>query len=274
MALLNALPYGVVHAGRLCTAIRQDDRSVIARFLDGGEEGGDLLIGADGLHSTVRRQLLPEDRLRYAGYTCWRGIARVEPGTFPADTLCETWGRGTRFGFGPIGAGRIFWWATRNALESERDGTAGRKADVLACIQGWHEPVEALVNATEEETILRNDIYDRKPTIQWGEGRVTLVGDAAHPATPNLGMGACQAIEDAVVLGKFIAETLDVSSALRRYEARRQRRTATITTLSWRFGWMTQWADPLACSVRNWLIKMTPTFVERKQFEWLAAYEG
>jgi len=249
------------------THLEQGEDGVTAHFEDGGTERGDLLIAADGLHSTARRQLIG-DGLRYAGYTCWRGIAHID---VSAGVLTESWGRGARFGFGPLGAGRTLWWATENAPEGGRDAALGRKADVLRVTAGWHAPARDLIAATDEEAILRNDIYDRRRACRWGIGRVTLLGDAAHPATPNLGMGACQAIEDAVILAGCLREREDSSSALRLYEESRRPRTALITDLSWRFGWVSQWSNPVACALRDTLVRLSPAWLERKQMEWLVS---
>jgi 2-polyprenyl-6-methoxyphenol hydroxylase-like FAD-dependent oxidoreductase len=110
-----------------------------------------------------------------------------------------------------VDVGRVYWFATANAPEGEKDGPlgspAGVKAKLLRLYAGWHRPVADLVEATEEDAILRTDIYDREPLEErWGKGRVTLLGDVAHPMTPNLIRGACLAIEDAVVLGRCLDE--------------------------------------------------------------------
>ena len=126
----------------------------------------------------------------------------------------------------PIGRGRVYWLRPRPTSRPvvpicpkvARPRFLDRFGD-------WYTPVPALIGATDEEAILRNDIVDRRPVHRWGEGRVTLLGDAAHPTTPNLGQGACQAIEDAVVLGKALRDADDPVAALRAYEDRRRART-------------------------------------------------
>jgi 2-polyprenyl-6-methoxyphenol hydroxylase-like FAD-dependent oxidoreductase len=140
----------------------------------------------------------------------------------------------------PRRGGRVYWFATGNAPEGGDDGPAGSRAALLEAFRGWHEPVEALIQSTDEGAILRTDIYDPDPLGEtWGEGSVTLLGDAAHPMTPNLGQGACQAIEGAVVLARCLGkpgEAGDVAGALRRYEALRAGRTAAIVRRSRRIG--------------------------------------
>src|SRR5262249_243305 len=154
-----------------------------------------------------------------------------------------------------------FWYATKNFPEGMPDGVEGRKAEVQACFADWHTPIPQVIEATESSAILRNDIVDRKPVKHWSQGRVTLLGDAAHPTPPNLGQGACQAIEDAVVLASCLCATKDVTTALRSYENRRQTRTAFITDQSWLFGKICQWENPLACWARD---KLAQTSLARR----------
>jgi 2-polyprenyl-6-methoxyphenol hydroxylase-like FAD-dependent oxidoreductase len=156
----------------------------------------------------------------------------------------ETWGSGRRFGFVPLNQGRVYWFATRNTPLGRGDGTKGRKREVLDLFQGWHLPIEALIQATEEPAILHNDIFDQKSLHHWGEGRVTLLGDAAHPMTPNMGQGACQAIEDALVWAACLQNATNMEVALRAYEKKRIKRTAAIVRRSRTIGRVAQWENP------------------------------
>ena len=143
----------------------------------------------------------------------------------------------------------------------------GRKRGLLDRFRGWHAPIGELVEATDESAILRNDIYDRPPLSRWVLGRATLLGDAAHPMTPDLGQGACQAIEDAVILADCLRDAADVPSALRAYEARRIPRTRRMMRESREAGWIAQWSNPLACRLRE--VLLSSRFVARKQAEQL-----
>src|SRR5262249_21520521 len=129
------------------------------------------------------------------------------------------------------------------------DRPGGRKTSLLERFADWYSPVPAFIGGTDESAILRNDIVDRPPVRTWGDGRLTLLGDAAHPTTPNLGQGACQAIEDAVVLAKALRELGDPVAGLRAYEDRRRDRTAMITKRSWQLGKMLTWESKFG----NWL---------------------
>jgi 2-polyprenyl-6-methoxyphenol hydroxylase-like FAD-dependent oxidoreductase len=272
--LLEALGEGVVKLGFECTRFQQDEAGVTAGFANGKEARADFLIGADGLHSAVRAQLLGHQKPRYAGYTAWRGITLYEDQALSGGISFVSWGRGREFGALSIGRGRVYWFGTTNAPEGSPDAPIGRKQEVLETFRGWHNPIEAVVEATEAQAILRNDVYDRKPVNRWGEGRVTLLGDAAHPSTPNLGQGACQAIEDAVVLARCLARETGVVSALREYERERWARTAYISRMSWRNGQMARWENPLACGMRNAAVKLLPAWLTRRLTARMWSFEG
>ncbi len=262
--LAGTVNWGSIHLNAHCVGFRSEQETIISRFADGQEQQTDLLVGADGLHSVIREQLLGKQPPRYSGYTCWRGVAlfaeqRVSPGI-----SSETWGRGRRFGMLPIGNGRVFWYATFNCPAGEQDRAGGRKARLLRLFEGWREPIGRLIEATDEETILRNDLFDRRPVRHWGSGRVTLLGDAAHPPTPNLGQGACQALEDALVLAGCLADQREPVAALRAYEARRRKRSAAIIEQSALFGKIGQWEQSLLCSLRDGLTPLAfATFLPR-----------
>ena len=271
-SLLAALPPGTVRLGAWFTDFEQNGDGVVARFADGSEERGDLLVGADGLHSSVRTQLFGRQAPRYAGYTAWRGITETGEGSLPEGVGLNLWGRGTEFGLAGIGRGRFYWFATRNAPEGEEEAAAGRKREVLDLLSGWYEPARAAVEATAEPEILRNDIYDRDPLPRWGVGRVTLLGDAAHPMTPNLGQGACQAIEDAVVLARCLDD--EVPRSLRLYEERRVRRTAVVVKRSRLAGRISQLENPLLCRLRDAVAKRTSARAQLRQYEEIARYQA
>lgn len=239
-----------VQAGRACSSVQQDETGVTARFEAGASERGDLLVGADGIHSVVRAALFGQAPVRYSGYTCWRGVA-----PFPLERIApysgEMWGRGRRFGIVPLKGDRVYWFATANAPAGRPDSAAGRKQELLFLLKEFPDYVAALIQATPEGAILRNDINDRPPLSRWSVGRVTLLGDAAHPMTPNLGQGACQALEDAAVLGQVLKENPSVESALQEYERRRLAHANEVVATSWTIGKVAQWSNPLACWLRN-----------------------
>ena len=274
-ALLRELGNEAVRLGAACRGFEQEGEGVRAFFDDGTEERADLLVGADGLRSTIRRGLLGDGNPRYAGYTAWRAVVAPEDELVPAGEAWEVWGRGVRFICTQIGQGRVYWAVSKNAPEGEHDVSTGAAKDaLLELCAGWLEPVEELIAATEKAAILRTDIYDRDPVRKrWGKGRVTLLGDAAHPMTPDLGQGACQAIEDAVALVECLEERENIEAALELYEARRTRRTAALVRGSRRVGRIAQLQNPLACCLRDAALRAFPSRLQMKQLEAVMGYD-
>ena len=272
LAVLAEAARGVpIHLGHDGLDVEQDAAGVTVRFSSGASATGDVLVGADGLRSIVRSRLGVPGALRYSGYTAWRGVAPFATAGLIAG---ETLGCGRRFGLAPIHGDRVYWYATDNVPDGQREPAAETKARLTALFAGWHDPIPALVRATDDAAILRNDIYDRDPVDRWGSGRVTLLGDAAHPMTPNLGQGACQAIEDALVLARHLASGTSPESALRRYESERIPRTGSIVTASRRFGALFQVESPAFCRVRDLMLRLIPASVTHRSLKKVAGYEG
>jgi 2-polyprenyl-6-methoxyphenol hydroxylase-like FAD-dependent oxidoreductase len=277
--LVREVEDGTLRLGTEVEAFEQDESGVRVLFADGGQESADILIGADGLRSRVRAGLFGPKEPRYAGYTAWRAVVEPNEDLLPWGAGFESWGRGARFGCAHVGRGRVYWFATANAPEGGKDGppgsTAGAKATLSHLFSGWHRPVVDLVEAAEEGTILRTDIYDREPLGErWGIGRVTLLGDAAHPMTPNLGQGACQAIEDAVVLARCLGERGATAESLRSYERLRSDRVAMVVRRSRRVGSIGQVKNPAICWLRDRALAMIPPKAQLGQLEEVVGYEA
>ncbi len=273
-AIRSAVPPEWIVLGKRCEGIEHEAEEVRARFADGSfSEWGDGLVGADGIRSVVRRETLGDGETIYRGYVAWRGVAEFESN----DAIGETWGCGRRFGFIPVGNGRVAWWAAANDRAPEetlKRGPVAWKAEVLKLFGGWHSPIRAVVEATPGDAVLCNAICDREPVARWGDGAVTLLGDAAHPMTPNLGQGACMAIEDAAVLAQAVDAIPGAETAFRVYEATRAERTALVVRESLKFGRMGQWGNPLACAMRNWMVRVMPGGGVEEKFRRLWAYDA
>jgi len=296
--LLSVIPSDGLHLNKNCTSIEREGSRVRAIFADSTcSPWADGLLGADGIRSVVRDMTLHDGPPTYRGYVAWRGVAAFDPGE---EMVGETWGRGQRFGFIPLGQGvhgagdsgavapdaaagpRVGWWATANMPESQADDTcrqpqAAWKKEVLARFKNWHRPIRDLLEATPESAFLCSAILDRPPPSAdkpWGDGPVTLLGDAAHPTTPNLGQGACMAIEDAAVVAHAVASIPEIPTALRVYEMSRVARTAMIVSESLKFGKIGQWENPLACALRDALVRVAPEKRMRKQFRELWTYDA
>jgi 2-polyprenyl-6-methoxyphenol hydroxylase-like FAD-dependent oxidoreductase len=232
--LVGAVGQERLRLGARFDRFEQDDDGVTAHFADGTTVRGDVLIGADGVKSTVRAQLLGDSEPRYAGYVTRRGVLETEAAKDGLERIFL--GRGQRFLFYPVGRWIMYWTAATNEPPQARETGAEIKQTVLDRFQGWPEPVEAFVEATDEGKSFIAVTYDRDPVDRWGEGRVTLLGDSAHPMTWDRGQGAGQGIEGAVLLATELGRDSDPVAALRAWEAKRIPRTAKIVKDSRRVG--------------------------------------
>jgi len=169
-----------------------------------------------------------------------------------------------RFGILNTGHRRFTWYATANRPANHPDSASRRKCEVQQLFNGWHEPIADFLESMDENEILKNGALDCALLRRWGRGAVTLLGDAAHPCTPNLGQGGCMALEDAVVLAKCLGSGLLLRTALRRYEALRRHRTRHIQQRSLLMGYIGQWRAPLFVNGRNIVTRMLPArLIER-----------
>ncbi len=271
--LIEALEEGTVRFDVACVGFEQDAAGVTARFADGREERGDLLIGADGIRSTIRAQLLGPAKPRYAGYSLWQASIPLAHPAAPDGYGRVLWGRGARFVYHHVAGGRIYWTAIDHGAEGQRGVEDWRKEQLLERFRGWQEPTTTLIAATAPDALSRLDVYDRPPTSRWGEGRVTLLGDAAHPMAPNVGQGAAQAAEDAVVLARCLRAATDVPAALRAYEAQRMGRTAAMIKESRTVGTLGQWRNPLLCAARDRVLSVALNGSQLKRHKQDMAYQ-
>lgn len=255
--LLRSLKPNTLKLAMPCVRFEQGRDKVTVYFENGEVESADLLIGADGIHSMIRKQMLPHLCLRYSSCTAWRGVVETE-NQAALGLTSESWGRGQRFGIVRVDKKRVYWFATKNQPAGEQASGEERKAKLMRLFNDWHDPIRDLLEWTPPEVILQNDLFDIPPFPSWAQGNVTLLGDAAHPTTPNMGQGACMAIESAYVLSRCLKEQTDTKSALRRYEEKRHTRTAWITNTSWQIGKVAQLENPLLCEIRNVAVRITP----------------
>ncbi len=225
------------------------------RFADGSSARADLLVGADGLRSTVRSALLGDGEPRDAGIVAFRGVADFD-GSVPAG---EWWGSGSVAGLLPLDGGRVYWY-----LADHGDPDPATLADRLA---EYGEPVREVARRTDEDEVLVHRLYDRDPVTSWSRGTATLLGDAAHPMLPFLGQGAGSALEDAVALGAAIAAEPEVEAALATYEGARTKPTAVLVAGSRKAAKAALLKSPLGRRVRNALVAKAPESVRLRQLD-------
>jgi 2-polyprenyl-6-methoxyphenol hydroxylase-like FAD-dependent oxidoreductase len=277
--LFQALATPVIKLGHTFAAYDDRKDNVVASFTQGEEIETDVLIGADGIHSKIRAQILKDNQPIYRGYTVWRGISSVLPDSIPANTAVEIHGRGKRFGIGPVGNGRAGWWAAANLTWTPSGAASERAAhnahdELLRLFKGWPSSALQLIESTPPERILTTPAFDRDPNQTWGNGRITLLGDAIHPTTPNLGQGGCLAMEDALVLARCFAKYGATEEALRKYEGCRYQRTAAITKYSRFYGNMGQWENPLARGCKTFFLSLTPESVLQRLMQTVFDYDA
>ena len=235
--LANALPPERLHTGHRLTRIIDHGDRVEAEFENGVRIRADMLIGADGIHSTVRAALFGPDNPRFTGCIAYRGLVPAERlRHLDLDTTMEVWmGPGRHFVRYFVQDKRLINFACLIEQDSWRNESwtdRGNVADAVRAYQGWHPQVRAIIEAVDETFIWA--LFDRPPLPRWSAGRATLLGDACHPMLPFMAQGAAQAIEDAASLAAIMARNggQDIPQALQLYESVRLPRTARIQALA------------------------------------------
>lgn len=268
-ALAQRLQPGTLYLNKRCQRINQQGNQVQLYFTDGTTATADLLIAADGINSAIRQQLLPQRKPRYAGYTCWRGVIE-NPGVAINEKIsAETWAPQGRVGIAPLKDDKVYWYACINAPQNSEQMRRTQPTDLAEHFADLPPAVPAILGATPPEQLIWGDIADLRPLKRFAYGRVLLLGDAAHATSPNMGQGACQAIEDAVVLGQCLQQEKSIERALIQYEQRRLARTAKVIRLSRLLGAVSQWENPVLRGLRKVTFGAMPTAVTQSQMEWL-----
>jgi 2-polyprenyl-6-methoxyphenol hydroxylase-like FAD-dependent oxidoreductase len=218
--------------GRGVRGVRDDGDAVRVALEDGGTVRADALIASDGLDSVIRRQLLGDGAPRDAYQLAWVGTATLLHRELHDGETTVTHGRGARFCIASVRGPTVTWLASVNeSLLREAGGDAD--AALRRIFADAHQPIPAILAATPASETFHTRIRYRPRADGWGRGRVTLLGDAAHPCTPDLAQGACQALEDAVALGRALAGDADVARALRAYEQSRIGHASRVASISW-----------------------------------------
>ncbi|WP_299149347.1 FAD-dependent monooxygenase [uncultured Tateyamaria sp.] len=230
-ARLATLAPDAVQTGRVVAGFAQAGRTATLRFGDGSTADGDCIIGADGLHSVVRAQMLGPDHPRYTGNVAWRAVVPVDAlGDFaPPPTAC-VWAGDRRHAVTTRLRGGMLanFVGMVEQVEPAREGwrIEGSKADAQAAFAGWHPVISTLIS--KAGTLNRWALFDRAPLPRWHDGRVGLMGDAAHPMLPSMAQGAVQALEDAWVLAEALGDAASIDAGFARHFEARIARTSRI----------------------------------------------
>jgi len=267
--LFNEIDAKKIQLNKKLTSLNQSNQTVTLSFEDGSSAEVDLVIGADGIKSAVRKNIFGEIPLRYSGQTCWRGMTKF---TLPHDkqfNSYEMWGneKGLRFGFVPTAPDEVYYFTTFYTAANGKDDPSLVKENLLKDYSCFGDLATQIIEATPRENIIRSDIFDLKPITQWWRGRVALLGDAAHATTPNLGQGGCQAVEDAYVIARCLKENSSIEKAFEQYQKIRYEKAVHVVNMSWRFGKVTNIGNPIVQAVRNGFMRMMPESMAIRQLD-------
>lgn len=262
-----------VHLGATAVGFETEGPRVTVRFRDGRSANGDVLIGADGFNSAVRRHLAGPEQPQDCDHLFRLGIVPFRHPCLTRGAVRHYWGRGQRFGLIDIGHGRCYWWAAMSTTSGTPFPSHVKEA-VRQAYEGWADEVRAVIDATPEADILTAPSRDRAFLERWGDGPVTLLGDAAHPMLTTLAQGAGMAMEDAVVLARTLAEPTsdDPVRALRAYEELRRDRTRAMVAGSRSMNRLTQGARPHRRLLRDTYFRLVPRRVLVRQTAQALAY--
>ena len=259
-ALLAACGRERVRLGVELTALEPRHDAVRVRLGDGSEADWDLVLGADGMRSAVRRAILPPEQCepRYSGQTCWR--LQLEAPDLAPTTSCERWTPGHRIGVIPLSRGGIYVYLVQSAPRGAVAPGTDSVEHLRRTFAGLDERLDALLARGAGDTsvlVHHGDLVDL-PVYSTGRGRVVLLGDAAHAMTPNMGQGAAMAIEDAGALALLWTQDgppVDLPAAL---AAVRRARVLPIHRSSWRMGQVAHVRHPAARWLRDLLLRNLP----------------
>ena len=228
---VDRLPAGVVHTGHKCIGLEQSEHEATLTFANGARATADVVIAADGIHSTLQQFVVAPSRPEFSGQVAHRGIISAASVSWPAGAMRNWLGAGKHFLVFPVRANTLVnyvGFVTTEEQSKESWSAPGDPAALAREFAGWDPLVEAILR--EAKHTFRWGLYDRKPLPKWTSGRLTLLGDAAHPMLPHAGQGANQAIEDGVALAAVLARADRASAprALQIYESQRRERTANV----------------------------------------------
>lgn len=261
--LLNQLLGVQIHLNKKVKILKQLGQGIVMEFEDGTTHKTNVLIGADGIHSVIRTSIFENTTLRKAKQVCWRGITNIELPRQYQTELNELWGKGKRFGFVAISNNEYYWYALANYKKDYRQEF--KDIDLSALFSDFHPLVNQMIKSTPREDILTNEMLDLKPIPTWYRNTICLLGDSAHATTPNLGQGACQAIESALVLSDCLAKYKTAEEAFRAFQDIRIKKANNVINTSWKIGKMAHLENGFAIKLRNFVLRITPQKIAAKQ---------
>jgi len=237
----------------------QKNENYLLNFENGTEIESKTVFGADGIHSKIRSQIFGTGNIRHTQQICWRGLVEFDlPEKFHKEAI-ETWGKGKRFGFVKMTDRKIYWYAVINKRIHKHHNSLSEN------FHGFHPLIIDIIDSTLRENIILNDIIDLFPIPKWHSENLCLMGDAAHATTPNLGQGACQAIEDAYIIGKLLEKNRDFNQIFEQFQKIRRKKVDHVVDTSLKIGQISQWEK--GTHLRNFLMRLVPEIVNQKMVE-------
>lgn len=260
-----------VHLNRTYIGHSSEGDRINLQFKNGGEKA-DILLGADGIDSSVRKALFPNSPVRNSGQVCWRGVSKMSLPDALKNLGQEAWGKQIRFGFSQIFDGEVYWFAVANAKHLIKADKLDRKEYIAGLFKDFSPVVTKLIASTESTNIHEATLQDLKKLPSWYEDKVCLIGDAAHATTPNMGQGACQGIEDAYYISKYLSQSLpNAEEAFQEFQLQRRKKVNYIVNTSWQFGKMAH--STIGQPLMRLMLKMTPESVLSSQMNKLYAID-
>lgn len=256
--LASAIGFEHIKLDHSLHQIRKEENYIL-NFENGTEVESEIIFGADGIHSKVRNQIFNPTPIRNAKQLCWRGLLEFDlPEQYHHEAL-EVWGKGKRFGFVKISDKKVYWYALINEKMHKHFG------NVVDYFYDFDPLIIKILEATPKENIILNDITDLSPIPKWYSENLCLIGDAAHATTPNMGQGACQAIEDAYIIGKLLENSRNFNVIFEKFQTIRRKKVDNVVNISWRIGQISQWEK--GNSLRNLFMRLIPENINQKWVE-------
>ncbi|WP_312510381.1 FAD-dependent monooxygenase [Chryseobacterium culicis] len=247
-----------IKLGHPLQRIRKEENYLL-NFENGKQIESTVVFGADGIKSPIRNQILQTGTIRNSGQKCWRGLLDIDlPEKYHQEAV-EMWGKGKRFGFVKISEKKVYWYACIN------EKSFGTDLKIAEIFRDFDALALQLIESTADENIICNIISDLAPIPRWYSENLCLIGDAAHATTPNMGQGACQAIEDAYIIGKLLENHQNFNTVFEKFQTIRRKKVDYIVNTSRSIGKFSQWEN--GNSLRNFLIGLIPESVNQKMAE-------
>jgi 2-polyprenyl-6-methoxyphenol hydroxylase-like FAD-dependent oxidoreductase len=267
--LASYIPSENIFLNKTFKSYSQFENKIISHFEDGTSVEADFLIGADGIKSKVRMHMQHQNlSLRYSGHTCWRFVTNFDLPEGEEGNMYEIWSnqKGLRVGYSKINDKQVYVFITNFEKAGGKDDLKTIKPNLLNLCAGFPKIVRDLIHSCNESQIIRTDLFDFKSLSKWIDGRLALLGDAAHATTPNLGQGACQAIEDAHVIAQELSSSKDVVTGLFNYQKKRESKAKFITDTSWKFAQLTNTSGLVKTLIKG-LLRLTPDYITSKRLD-------